>query len=288
MFFKIKSAVRALLKHYGRHLVYIPPLEITGFDLEHDLRVLIDAPQPLVFDVGANVGQSIEFFQRTFPRGRIFAFEPDPDSFNELTRKYKDENLQLFQMALSNDEGDAQMYQYENSELNSLLRFDPNPENCFANIKTVGKLSVITRKIDSIIDDLGIAQLDLLKVDTQGWDYNVLMGAARAFANGRIKAVLVELNFDPMYQGQARAETIKSYLDENGFRLVDFYEKIYRYKRLSWCTALFTSAKPDGDAFHLPWQFKSNFGVNAQQRILTSALSCNPTFMLENSWIDGN
>ena len=251
MFFKIKSAVRALLKHYGRDLVYIPPLEITGFDLEHDLRVLIDAPQPLVFDVGANVGQSIKFFRRTFPKGRVFAFEPDPDSFNELTRKYKDENLQLFQMALSNVEGNELMYQYERSELNSLLRFDPAIQDdsavyfptygnfCFANIKTVGTISVITRKIDSLINDLEIPQIDLLKVDTQGWDYNVLMGAEGAFANGRIKAVLVELNFDPMYQGQAPAETIKSYLDENGFRLVDFYEKVYRNKRLSWCTALF-------------------------------------------------
>src|SRR5206468_6430927 len=123
-----------------------------------------------------NVGQSLELFRRPFPQARTFAFEPDPDCFAELVRNYRSPNIQFFQIALSSTEGKEELYRYERSVLNSLLPLDPSPENCFGTVKTAGKANVVTRKIDSLVDELGITHLDLLKVDTQGWDYHVLLG----------------------------------------------------------------------------------------------------------------
>src|SRR5437763_1693752 len=99
--------------------MYVPPLELTGFDLEYDLKLLIDAPEPLIFDVGANVDQSIELFRRAFSSARVFAFEPDPDCFRELAGKYDSEQIQLFQIALSNSEGEEELHRYEKPLLNS-------------------------------------------------------------------------------------------------------------------------------------------------------------------------
>ena len=236
-----KTALRTIFKRYGRHIIYVPRLELTGFDLAHDLQILIDKPDPLIFDVGANVGQSIDLFQRLFPGGRILAFEPDPDSFHELASKYDSEHIQLFQIALSEEEGKGELHRYEKSVLNSLLQLNRTADNCFASIKSIGSVDVATRTVDSVVNELGIAQLDLLKVDTQGLDYKVLLGARQAFVQRRVRAVLIELNFDPLYRGQAQAETVNQYLNNNGLHLIDYYEKVRRGKRLSWCTALFAN-----------------------------------------------
>ena len=107
-------------------------------------------------------------------------------------------------------------------------------------MEMINRTVVTTRAVDSIIRDVGVSQIDLLKIDTQGWDYEVLLGAQRALADGRVAAVMVELNFIPMYRGQRFGETISSYLREQEFHLIDFYEKVRQGRHLAWCSALFS------------------------------------------------
>ena len=101
----IKKAVRSQLERHGRHLVYVPPNEPAGLELGHDLPLVVTTRRPVIFDVGANVGQSIDLFSQLFPQSSIYSFEPAADCFALLKRKYKNDRVRLFQAALSSSDG---------------------------------------------------------------------------------------------------------------------------------------------------------------------------------------
>ena len=89
-----------------------------------------------------------------------------------------------------------------------------------------------------------MSQIDLLKIDTQGYEMQILKGASRLLAAGKVRTILLELNFVPLYDGQVWAHEIIGYLHERGLCLVDFYEKCRLNPYLGWCTALFTIRRP--------------------------------------------
>ena len=63
---------------------------MTGADLLHDVgAVLHGTTGPLLFDVGANVGQTVGDFLSVFRDPRIWAFEPSPASFARLSEAYQ-------------------------------------------------------------------------------------------------------------------------------------------------------------------------------------------------------
>ena len=97
-----------------------------------------------------------------------------------------------------------------------------------------------TETLDRFIAAEKIDKIDLLKIDTQGFDLDVLQGAEQALSDELVSNVLVELNFIKMYQGQSSAEEINTYLNKYGFFLVDYYEKVRRSNTIGWCTALFS------------------------------------------------
>ena len=93
--------------------------------------------------------------------------------------------------------------------------------------------------MDDFVEQHSIYEIDLLKTDTQGFDFEVLLGAKETLKHGLVKYVLVELNFVKMYEGQGLPNDIDLFLNENNLFLVDYYEKVYKSKLIAWCTALF-------------------------------------------------
>ncbi len=80
--------------------------------------------------------------------------------------------------------------------------------------------------VDDFLANLGQPEVNLLKIDTQGFDLEVLRGAQQSLAAGRIGAVLVELNFSKLYCDQSAATDIIRFLADHRLQVVDFYEKI--------------------------------------------------------------
>jgi hypothetical protein len=99
---------------------------------------------------------------------------------------------------------------------------------------------VEVKTIDSVVEEHGIERIDLLKIDTQGYDLEVLRGGTEALRSGVIGNVLVELNFVKMYESQSDANAIIQFLTERNLRLVDYYEKFRQSHALAWCLGLFT------------------------------------------------
>ena len=93
--------------------------------------------------------------------------------------------------------------------------------------------------LDDYCAEAGLTRVDLLKIDTQGFELNVLTGAERLLRSGAVRAVYLEVNFAPLYEGQPRADAVLAHLWDRGYDLVTFYGQHYRRGRAAWTDALF-------------------------------------------------
>jgi FkbM family methyltransferase len=241
-----KRLVINFLKARGYHIVWSNPSRMTtGFSFEHDLRHVVDLANPVCFDIGANEGQTIHLFSRIFDEPCIHAFEPTPRCFNRLSEQFRHHNTQLYQLAMGDCPGVLHLNEYSHSTLNSFLVLSPGAENPYNELRRTATVRVPVTTVDAFLMEKNIQLVNLLKIDTQGYDLKVLNGAINSLSSGRILNVLVELNFLEMYTGQAPATEIMQFLAAHQLYLVDIYEKEFRQGVLGWCTGLFTNRKPN-------------------------------------------
>jgi FkbM family methyltransferase len=238
---RIVKAVRSVLSPLGVFLASNYPNIVNGHKLEDDLRIVLPQANPVCFDIGANRGQTIELLQDCLNQPIIHSFEPASTTYAELTGKSFGPRVQCHRLALGDQVGVAKFRNYKVSELSSFLPMNPDKrENFFAGEEVVSVESVPVDTLDNFCSARAVDRIDLLKIDTQGFELPVLNGAAELFKNGKIGAVLLELNFATLYEGQSDPLAILQLLRTCQMRLVDYYEtERINGKEISWTTALF-------------------------------------------------
>ena len=236
----LKEIVKYFLRRSNFWLIYSQKNKVSGCNLFKDLKSLLKSESPICFDVGANEGQTIKLLQEVFRSPRIYAFEPSSEVFTKLrSRKYRSDVF-LYNFALGRQNSQEEFINYEDSRLSSFFPLSTDEESQFGHLKIKAKESVEIKTIDWFLTRYQINEIDLLKVDTQGYDLQVLQGASESFRRGSIRNVYVELNFLKLYENQADAQQITRFLTEHNFHLVDYYEKSRREDVLFWCNGLFT------------------------------------------------
>jgi FkbM family methyltransferase len=174
-------------------------------------------------DVGANVGQTIDFITKLYKSIDIYSFEPTPALIDYLNKKYGHfNNIHIEQMALSDQNGQLDFYQSAYSPTNSCLQ--PNLElyNKFNTSlsETLGnsdKIQVKAITLDSWFEDhkyIGI--VDIIKIDTQGFEYNVVKGGLDTLKNNT-KMLYFEINYLDFYKDSVPFYKIFELLYNNGF-----------------------------------------------------------------------
>ncbi len=239
--------VRKLLNQFvswtGYELGKVP--NHPGRDYLADIRQLVGVPAVLL-DVGANEGQSVVEFRRAFPQVQIHSFEPFPDSFERLKATASlYPGVQVNHTAVGAKRGEASLYVNVHSVTNSLLpateqsrEFSDQPQAT----QNQGRVMVPITTLDDYCTGLGIAQIDLLKIDTQGFELPVLIGGSGLLAAKQIRAVLLELNLAPIYEGQSQPGQVVDFLSDLGYRLVGIYHSHYHNHRfIKWCDGLFVT-----------------------------------------------
>jgi FkbM family methyltransferase len=238
---RIVKAVRSVFTPLGLFLAPNYSDIVNGHKLEDDLRILFPRASPVCFDIGANRGQTIELLQDCLNEPVIHSFEPASTTYAELVCKSFGPRVQCHQLAMGNYIGMADFRNYNVSELSSFLPMNPDKrENLFAEQAVISVESVPVDTLDNFCSAHAIDRINLLKIDTQGFELPVLHGAAELFEKGQIGAVLLELNFATLYEGQSDPLAILQLLRTYQMRLVDYYEtERINGKEISWTTALF-------------------------------------------------
>jgi hypothetical protein len=145
---------------------------------------------------------------------------------------------------LGRDYGQIDLNIYDNQALNSFLPISQPGTNILGGPRLLRRIPAPVYSLDGYAASAGLRRLDLLKIDTQGYELEVLQGANRLLAAGCVGTVLIEINFAPLYDRQVWPHEIIRFLHERGLHLVDFYEKCRLNPHLGWCTALFTQRAP--------------------------------------------
>jgi FkbM family methyltransferase len=120
-----------------------------------------------VVDIGANVGAASVYFSLCYPRARVLAFEPSPAAFSLLSRNAQEwGRIEPFNVALSDRDGRADLFGGASDSVESSL------------VRTAqsGGQSATTEVRDAaaMLRELGVEAMDVLKVDTEGWEVPIL------------------------------------------------------------------------------------------------------------------
>lgn len=168
-------------------------------------KIFLDANIMCVLDVGANIGQFYSFIRNKVEyAGRIVSFEPISDLCAELNRKLStDKDWSLLNTALGRDEGAMELNVMKSSVFSSFLQPSVQQTRQHAEYNRVERVeSVSVKRLDSVLTDLKIdlnTTNTFIKIDTQGYDLEVLAGAPHALP--LLKALQTEVSLIPIYDG---------------------------------------------------------------------------------------
>ncbi|HVI33734.1 FkbM family methyltransferase [Phenylobacterium sp.] len=171
-----------------------------------------------VIDVGANKGQFAAFAAATWPQARLECFEPLPAPrarLQQVLRTFAAERSTVHDLACSRESGLALMHVASREDSSSLLPLGDRQREMFG-MDEAGQLSVRTERLDQVVSG-ELARPALLKIDVQGFEYEVLEGATALLPN--IDVVYVEASFVELYAGQKLADEIERFLWGHGFAL---------------------------------------------------------------------
>ena len=200
-----------------------------------DMSRFVTSSIPVLFDVGANVGQTVEIFRRHFKHSIIHSFEPSPAAFQTLREQTVGiSGLHLTNTGLGASPGTKTFVENEKLDMSSFL--EPGQE-CWGSVRKRAQLQLDT--IDEYCARTGVKYIDVLKSDTQGFELEVLRGASGMFERKRIRLVYLEIILSAMYQGLPGMDEICKFLFERNFRVVSFYDMHYQNDLLSWTDVLF-------------------------------------------------
>lgn len=170
-----------------------------------------------VLDVGANVGWFTTLFGKLVgPNGRVIGFEPVPYNFERLSEhidiNFLKNNTELLQVAVGKESGTADIHIFENrtkarSSLSSL-----NETSNFV------KIPVSLVSLDDVLSERGISSIALMKVDVEGAEYGVLLGASKLLSAHDAPIVITEINNDVNDSFGYKASDIKDLLENYGYR----------------------------------------------------------------------
>jgi FkbM family methyltransferase len=173
----------------------------------------------IVLDVGANKGQYATDLRDAGYRGRILSFEPLDAVFPILAdAAATDPAWTTFQIALSDAEGEADLYVAANTASSSLRPMLPLHERVEPKAAIVGKETIRLARLDDVLSPADLDAPVLLKVDVQGHELEVLRGATRTL--GMVALLELEVSVRPLYDRAPLLQDVLEVTRSLGFELV--------------------------------------------------------------------
>jgi len=187
--------------------------------LGHLLLAMQHAGIELVLDIGANVGQFAQELLENGYAGRIVSVEPLPDAHARLVdAAARHPHWSVFDpVALGGEEGSVTMQVAGNSVSSSVLPMLERHIQAAPASRPTATVAVRQTTLDAAFSAAVAAASTLIKIDTQGYERQVLEGGARCLDKARL--VLLELSTVPLYEGQWLWADGMAYLKERGFEL---------------------------------------------------------------------
>ena len=174
----------------------------------------------LVLDVGANTGGYSASLREAGYRGRILSFEPLSSAHATLVAATEDDPAWSAapRMAIGERDGNVTINIAGNSASSSLLPMTDRHKGAAPASAYVGTETVEVRRLDGVRHPfLDEAASPFLKIDTQGYESQVLAGAASMLPS--LVGVQLEMSLRHLYEGQSLWQDVIAFLEAAGFQL---------------------------------------------------------------------
>ncbi len=196
-----------------------------GTDLRYDLLHKIRLNPKVIFDVGANIGQTVEFYRDMYPSASIYSFEPIPSTFADLSTNVSGlQGVTCFNIAFGEREEDLEIkiLANENSVMNSI---NPKFQQDLTQSEVKYDIAHIkVKRLDKFVTDKNITHIDLLKVDTENFEIPVLKGGLETIESGKVSAIICEAGFTKSNTRNSYFVEVNEILESKGFALFGIYE----------------------------------------------------------------
>lgn len=173
----------------------------------------------IILDVGSNVGTFIEFINKNIKEKLKFhSFEPITELCKLQEKIFANLEIAINNIGIGSTPGISVFYTNSISSQSSFVK------NQNSNIgMVIKKEEVLVNSIDNYCEANNIEFIDILKIDTEGTDYDVLLSAKRMFQNKAINLIKIEITNEP----------------KNFTNIFSFFQN-YNYELLGFCNQKFS------------------------------------------------
>jgi len=185
----------------------------------------------IIIDIGAHIGETINLFCKNFTIENILAFEANPIIFKKLEKKIKKINyknkINLFNLGIGDKEEKKDLSIFNDSSSSTYNTIDEKTEYYKRKKKFLSLFSknILQKKISTNVLPLSkinevndLKNIDILKIDTEGYELNILKGIYQDHFN-KIKYIYFEHHYDLMIKKNYKYPDIKIFLNKNSFYL---------------------------------------------------------------------
>jgi FkbM family methyltransferase len=234
----MKRIVKMCLNIFGYEIKRVPRQLTYHNNAYCDQKMLLLGDNPVIFDVGANIGQTAIEYNKIFDNPKLYCFEPFANSFDILSETTRiNSETKSFKIAISNSTGKALLPSSDESQ--SYVRKEW--------VESLGSVSVDTITLDDFTKQQNIDKINILKMDIQGSELKALQGGGGLLQNHQIDIIYTEVLFVNLYDGQCFFCDIQNFLQDFGYQLYGLYDLCYgntlnRSGDLAWGDAIFISS----------------------------------------------
>jgi len=182
-------------------------------------EILSSKSSGIVVDVGCNIGSTVIPLAKKFPHISFFAIEPHPIPSSRFIQNCELNDLQnvtLVSCAIANTPSFAQIHTCpNNSGGHRLMSFSHRTD--LAKYSVFSNLNVPTHTLREIFEHFGITHCELLKVDTEGYETQVLQSLGDFLHPNHVKNIVTELGYEGLEDANSSAVELLHLTQEHSY-----------------------------------------------------------------------
>ena len=209
---KVTKLIKCLLspEFYNSYFYGVSPL----FELTPLIKQISHAKT--LIDVGSNKGQFSLLARKFFPNIKIHSFESQVDILNMQKKVLGTKNINYYNFTLGSEEKEAELYVTKRKDSSSVLKpILTKNRNYITN--EIKKTSI--KRLDELPNIKNIERPSVMKLDVQGYEFEVLKGAENIL--DYIDYVITEVSFIEVYENQTSANKLIKFLKSKSFKIKD-------------------------------------------------------------------
>ena len=188
----------------------------------------------LLIDIGAHKGESIKLFSKNFIIKKIISFEASPINFKYLKKKieenkqgYNNTEIVLENTALGAEDKIIEFNQFNESSSSTIKEIDKKSKyykrkfrliNFLNNKEAYQKIKIKIFKLKDYIEKNNIKKIDFMKIDTEGYEFEILLGLENKIK--LVDIIMFEHHYDNMIKKGYTFEDINKLLIKNNFNQI--------------------------------------------------------------------